>query len=96
MLGANGIRKTDGQKRLYPYLTASQIAFLHGLPPVSSTRSSVIAFDSAVAAEVIRIGERLAAQTGARWPADFIDATLAYLRRSLSEWGHQGGSGSVM
>jgi hypothetical protein len=87
MLGANGERKTDGQKRLYPYLTSSQIAFLEALPPVSSTRSSVIAFDRLVVAEVLRIGEPLAAQTGALWPADFVDATLAYLRRSLPEWG---------
>jgi hypothetical protein len=86
MLGVNGIRKTDGQKRLYPYLTDSQIGFLHELPPVSSTRSSVIAFDRAVAAEVIRLGRPLAAEMGARWPVDFVDATLAYLRRSLPEW----------
>jgi hypothetical protein len=73
-LASNGVRKSDGQKRLNPYLTASQIGFLEGLPPVSSTRPSVIAFD------------RLVAQAGARWPADFVDATLAYLRRSLPEW----------
>jgi hypothetical protein len=96
MLGANGVCKTDGQKRLYPYLTSAQIAFLEGLPPVSSTRDSVIAFDHTVAQEVIRIGRPLAAETGARWPADFVDATLAYLRRSLPEWDHQGGSGSVV
>jgi hypothetical protein len=87
MLAANGVHKTDGQKRLYPYLTSSQIAFLEALPPVSSTRSSVIAFDRLVVAEVLRIGEPLAAQTGALWPADFVDATLAYLHRSLPEWG---------
>lgn len=86
MLGANGVRKTDGQKRLYPYLTPDQIAFLEGLAPVSSTRSSVIAFDQAVAAEVSRIGRPLADQTGAQWPHEFVEATLAYLRRSLPEW----------
>lgn len=83
MLGENGVRKSDGNKRLNRYLTAEQRAFLESLPPVSTEREAVIEFDRRVAAELIRRGRALAASTGARWPAELEQATVAYLRRSL-------------
>lgn len=83
MLAENGIRKTDGNKRLNPYLTGDQRKFLAALPPLSADRDAVIAFDCLVAAEVIRRGRALAAATSAQWPAEFEQATLAYLRREL-------------
>jgi hypothetical protein len=83
MLAENGIQKTDGNKRLNPYLTTEQRAFLDALPPLSADRDAVIAFDRLVASEVIRRGRALAAGTGERWPAEFQEATLAYLRREL-------------
>ena len=83
MLAENGIQKTDGNKRMNPYLTAEQRALLDALPPLWADRDAVIAFDRLVAGEVIRRGRALAAVTSARWPAEFQQATLAYLRREL-------------
>jgi hypothetical protein len=84
MLAENGVRKTDGNKRLYPYLADEQRAFLEALPPVAADRDLIIAFDALVAAEVSRRGRALARRTGARWPAEFEQATLDYLRRELA------------
>ena len=83
MLAENGVRKSDGNKRLNPYRTAEQRAVLEGLPPVWADCASVIEFDRLVAAEVSRRGRALAVRTGAAWPAEFERATLAYLRREL-------------
>jgi hypothetical protein len=83
MLAENGVRKNDGNKRLQPYLTDDQNAFLGTLPPLAQTRDSVIAFDRLVAAEMSRRGRALATVTGAEWPTSFEHATLAYLRREL-------------
>ncbi len=83
MLAENGVRKTDGNKRLNPYLTDAQRAVLESLPPVAADHASVIAFDRLVAAEVSRRGRALAARTGAEWPAELERATLDYLRREL-------------
>jgi hypothetical protein len=84
MLAENGVRKNDGNKRLHPYLTDEQRAFLQSLPPVADDRDLIIAFDALVAAEVSRRGRALARRTGARWPAEFERATLDYLRRELA------------
>ncbi len=83
MLAENGVRKSDGNKRLNRYLTAEQRTFLESLPPVAARRDAVIEFDRRVAAEFIRRGRALAGATGANWPADLEQATVAYLRRSL-------------
>src|SRR5262245_25004426 len=83
MLAENGVRKSDGNKRLNPYLTDEQRRFLESLPALAATRASVIEFDKLIAAEVSRRGRALAAATGGTWPADFEAATLAYLRREL-------------
>ncbi|HEY3866710.1 MAG TPA: nucleotidyltransferase domain-containing protein [Actinocrinis sp.] len=83
MLAENGVRKSDGAKRLNRYLTDDQRAFLEALPPVASDQASVIAHNRLVAAEFIRRGRALAARTGAQWPAAFERATLDYLKRSL-------------
>ena len=83
MLAENGVRKHDGNKRLNPYLLEDQRTFLHSLPPLSPVRESIIAYDRMVAAELSRRGRALASATGARWPAEFEAATLAYLSREL-------------
>jgi len=83
MLAENGVRKSDGNKRLNPYLTASQRAFLESLPALSAERDSVIEFDRRVSAELIRRGRALAEATKAEWPAALEEATVSYLRRSL-------------
>ena len=87
MLAENGVRKSDGAKRLNRYLTAEQRTFLESLPPVTARRDAVIEFNQRVAAELIRRGRALAAATGAEWPSDLEAATLAYLRRELgADW----------
>jgi hypothetical protein len=87
MLAENGVRKSDGAKRLNRYLTAEQRTFLESLPPVAARRDSVIKFNQRVAAEFIRRGRALAATTGADWPSDLEVATLAYLQRELgADW----------
>ncbi|HEY1489002.1 MAG TPA: hypothetical protein VGF84_23040 [Micromonosporaceae bacterium] len=83
MLAENGVRKSDGNKRLNPYLTPEQRDVLNGLPPLSPDRESIIAFDRAIAVEVIRRGRALAAATGAEWPVEFERATCAYVGREL-------------
>jgi hypothetical protein len=84
MLAENGVRKHDGRKRLNRYLTASQVAFLESLPPLSASPDSVITFDKLVAADLIKRGRKLAEQTGSRWPADLEEATASYLERCLN------------
>lgn len=42
MLAENGVRKTDGAKRLNRYLTAEQIAALQALPPIGSDPEQLI------------------------------------------------------
>jgi len=83
MLAENGVPKSDGNKRLNRYLTAEQRAFLESLPPVAARRDAVLEFDRRVAAEFVRRGRALAAVTGADWPAELEEATLAYLERNL-------------
>jgi hypothetical protein len=84
MLAENGVRKHDGRKRLNRYLTASQLAFLESLPPLSASRDSVIRFDQLVAADLSARGRAMAERTGARWPADLERATTAYLERCVN------------
>ncbi len=83
MLAENGVRKSDGNKRLNRYLTGEQREFLESLPPVAVDRDAVVGFDRLVAAEFIRRGRPLADRTGARWPADLEDATINYLRANV-------------
>ncbi len=84
MLAENGVRKRDGNKRLNPYLTASQRAFLESLPPLSASRDSVVRFDQLIAADLISRGRALAERTGATWPSEFERATTGYLERCLN------------
>jgi hypothetical protein len=68
MLAENGVRKHDGRKRLNRYLTTGQRAFLESLPPLSSTRDSVIRFDQLVAADLTPRGRALADGPGPAGP----------------------------
>lgn len=83
MLAANGVRTHDGTKQLNAHLTGEQRAVLEALPPLTAARSAVLAFDRAVAAEVISRGRTVAGLVGAGWPADLEAATLRYLDREL-------------
>jgi hypothetical protein len=83
MLAENGVRKTDGAKRLNRYLTPEQIAALQALPPVGSDPEQLVAAHTAIAREYLTRARRLAAELGEPWPAAFERAGLDLWRREL-------------
>jgi hypothetical protein len=83
MLAENGIRKTDGAKRLNPYLTAEQIAALEALPPVGSDPDDLIDAHTAIAREYLTRARRLTAMLDEPWPTALEAASLDLWRREL-------------
>jgi hypothetical protein len=83
MLAENGIRKTDGAKRLNRYLTAEQIVALQALPPVGSDPEQLITAHEAIAREYLTRGRRLAAGLEEPWPTALERASLGLWRREL-------------
>ena len=67
-------------KRLRRYLTEEQHALLEGLPPVCASIDSAIDGYVALAEVFLPRAERLATATGARWPAEYAQASIATLR----------------
>ena len=72
-----------GAKRLRSVLSAEQIAALQALPDPGSTAESIQAAHLAVAAAFLPLARDLARQWEVEWPAEFEDATRAYLKRGL-------------
>lgn len=83
MLAENGVRKSDGAKRLNRYLTAEQIAALQAIPPVGSDPDQLIEAHTAVAREYLTRGRRLAETLGEPWPTELERASLDLWRREL-------------
>jgi predicted nucleotidyltransferase len=83
MLAENGVRKTDGAKRLNRYLTAEQIAALQALPPVGSDPEQLTQAHAAIAREYLTRARRLTASLGEPWPADLEKASLDLWQREL-------------
>ncbi|MGH3471324.1 MAG: hypothetical protein ACRDPG_04660 [Nocardioidaceae bacterium] len=83
MLAENGVRKTDGAKRLNRYLTAEQIAALRALPPIGSDPGQLIDAHTAIAREYLTRGRRLAATLDEPWPRALEQASLDLWRREL-------------
>jgi hypothetical protein len=83
MLAENGVRKTDGAKRLNRYLTAEQIAALGRIPPIGSDPEQLIEAHTAVAREYLTRARRLAARLGQPWPIELEEASLGLWRREL-------------
>jgi len=83
MLAENGIRKTDGAKRLNRYLTAEQIAALQAIPPVGSDPEQLISAHDAIAREYLPRSRRLAALLQEPWPTTLEQASLELWRREL-------------
>ncbi|MFI5732584.1 aminoglycoside 6-adenylyltransferase [Kribbella sp. NPDC051587] len=81
MLAERGVRRTGGAKRLNALLSAEQRAVLEGVPAAGSDPTDVIAANQYLCREMLRRGKALALETGAPWPAEFVDATLAHLQR---------------
>jgi predicted nucleotidyltransferase len=83
MLAENGVRKTDGAKRLNRYLTAEQIAALQAIPPVGSDPEQLINAHTAIAREYLARARRLAEVLDERWPTALEQASLDLWRREL-------------
>lgn len=83
LLGERGIRRSGGQKRLNPFLSPDQRQLLESLPPIVPAIDAIVDCELSLARIFIPRGRALAARTGARWPADLEQATLAHLERGL-------------
>jgi Nucleotidyltransferase domain len=83
MLAENGIRKTDGAKRLNRYLSAEQITALRAIPPIGSDPGQLIEAHTAIAREYVTRGRRLASVLGEPWPGALEQASLDLWRREL-------------
>jgi len=80
MLAERGVRRTGGAKRLNALLSDEQRAALEAVPAAGSDPAGIIAANQYICREFIERGTALAQVTGERWPAEFVDATLAHLR----------------
>lgn len=83
MLAENGVRKTDGAKRLNRYLTAEQIAAVQAIPPIGSDPQQLIRVHAAIAREYLGRGHRLATELDEAWPTALERASLDLWRREL-------------
>jgi predicted nucleotidyltransferase len=83
MLGENGVRKTDGAKRLNRYLTEEQITAIKDLPSIGSEPEQLIEAHTAIAREYLTRARRLTALLGEQWPEAFERASLDLWRREL-------------
>jgi len=83
MLAENGVRKTDGAKRLNRYLTTDQIEALDVISPASSAPDDLITSHAAIAREYLTRGRRLAHRVGEAWPEQLEQATVELWKREL-------------
>lgn len=84
MLAENGVRKSDGAKRLNRYLTDEQIAALQALPPIGSDPENLIAAHTAIAREYLFRARRLCHRLREAWPDALEQASLRLWRRELN------------
>jgi hypothetical protein len=83
MLAENGVRKTDGAKRLNRYLTAEQIEAIQAIPPIGSDPEQLIDAHTAIAREYLARGRRLSAALDEPWPTELEQASTDLWRREL-------------
>lgn len=85
MLEENRLAPTErgGALHLNRLLTPEQRGLLEALPPVSATRESAFAGNSAVAALFLPRARRLAEDIGVEWPSAFEAATRDSLKRRI-------------
>ncbi|HEX3929436.1 MAG TPA: nucleotidyltransferase domain-containing protein [Nocardioides sp.] len=83
MLAENGVRKTDGAKRLNRYLTAEQIAAIRAIPAIGSDPEQLVRAHTAIAREYLTRARRLTAALGEQWPVALEEASLDLWRREL-------------
>ncbi|GAA2756484.1 nucleotidyltransferase domain-containing protein [Actinopolymorpha rutila] len=83
MLAERGVRRRGGNKRLNPYLSGEQRLFLESIPAADVSVDGITATIRVLSREFIRRGRALADRTGAAWPQELEDATIAHLQRHL-------------
>jgi hypothetical protein len=83
MLAENGMRKSDGQKRLNPYLSAEQRAVLAGLPVPSVSAGEIVRACREIHDEYVDRSRLLASRTGDAFPERLLVATEDHLRQAL-------------
>lgn len=86
MLAENGIRKTDGNKRLNPYLTQQQLTCLEHLPTPPVSAQAITEACRAITAEFVARARLLAETTGDAFPEELLAATDRHLSKELDSW----------
>lgn len=86
MLAENGIRKTDGNKRLNPYLTEGQRSLLEDLPAVPVAADAITRACRTISVDFVARARRLAETTGEQFPTELLAATDRHLADHLSAW----------
>ena len=86
MLAENGIRKTDGNKRLNPYLTQQQLACLEHLPTPAVSGKAITEACRAITADFVARARPLAEATGSAFPDELLVATNRHLSNHLDDW----------
>lgn len=84
MLAENGIRKSDGVKRLNRYLSDEQHRALAAIPAIGTDRDQLLAAQEAIAREYLTRARRLATTLDALWPDALERAVKDLWRRELA------------
>lgn len=89
MLEENGVGPAErgGAKKLYPFLTADQIAELEALIPPPAVEAELLAANRDLRNRFLPRARRVARTTGAVWPTDWEAAVAAGLARDLPALG---------
>lgn len=80
MLAERGVRRTSGAKRLNALLSDEQRATLESIPAAGTDPTEIIKANQYICRQFITRGTALAERTGAGWPEEFVDVTLAHLQ----------------
>lgn len=86
MLAENGIQKTDGNKRLNPYLTQQQLHRLEQLPTPPVSEKEITEACRAITADFVVRARLLADITGNTFPDELLTATDRHLSKHLDRW----------
>lgn len=86
MLAENGIHKTDGNKRLNPYLTQHQLASLKQLPTPPVSEKAITEACRAITADFVPRARLLAEASGNAFPDELLAATDQHLSKHLDDW----------
>lgn len=82
MLAESGVHKSDGQKRLHPYLTTEQQRVLESIPGADVEMRTIARAAQTITVEFMSRGLALARSTECEWPDSLVTATLDHPRPS--------------